>query len=97
MPLTTIFSVLPAAMPAGMEHSSWLPLGTAHVAGDAGNTCPRVRLAGKVSVRVMMPVVAPVPVLATASVHVSASPTLILLLSTLLCTATCGLKMVVLV
>ena len=82
--LSFTLAALPAARPAGTLHVTTLPTGTAHVTGATGVSSRFARPAGTVSLRVATPVLGPVPVLRKVKVHVSVSPTLAAVLSTVL-------------
>src|SRR5450830_1753805 len=93
----TTLAEAPAARPAGTLQVRLLPASAAQVAGACGVTWIFVRPAGKVSTRLILPVVGPVPLLLAVTVQVIASPTLTVVLSAVFVTATLGLITVLLV
>ena len=95
--LTTTFADAPGARPAGTLHASAVPATGAQVAGAWALTTTFARPAGKVSARLTLPVLAPVPLLFTVKVHVMVSPTLTVALSTVFFTVTFGRVTVVVV
>src|SRR5450830_325187 len=72
---TFTWAAAPGTRPAGTLHVRRLPTGAAQVVGAVGVTTILLKLPGKLSLSINGAVVAPVPPLLAAKVHVSVSPT----------------------
>src|SRR5471032_358386 len=72
---TFTWAAAPCASPAGTLQVRTLPTRAEQVVGAVGVTTMLLKLPGKLSVRITAAVVAPVPPLLAARVHVRVSPT----------------------